>query len=329
MKHLSLNSACTWVAAIFEAHGATPDVAQSVATALVAAERDGLAGHGLTRVTSYVAMLKTGKINGRAVPTITSAKPGVILVDAGCGFAYPAIDVACAALPKIAERNGIAVAAIRRSSHAGAVGHHVERLANDGLVAIIFANTPKAMAPWGGSKPVFGTNPIAFAAPLPGRSPLVIDLALSKVARGNIVAAKQGGAEIPVGWALDAEGQPTTNPAAALDGTMIAMGEAKGTALALMVEVLSAALVGSHLSIDASSFLDETGPPSETGQSIIVFDPSSFGHDHFGASMTRLAAAIEVQPGARLPGQKRLEARAQAAAIGIEISPALIAQFGL
>ena len=126
----------------------------------------------------------------------------------------------------------------------------------------MFVNTPGAMAPWGGSKAVFGTNPVAFACPLPGRAPLVIDLSLSKVARGNIMTAKQRGEKIPEGWALDEDGKPTTDPDAALRGTMVPMGDAKGTALALMVELLAAGLTGANFAAEASSYLDADGAPS-------------------------------------------------------------------
>jgi (2R)-3-sulfolactate dehydrogenase (NADP+) len=328
MTTLSLSEAEAWVARIFVANRVASTPAHAVARALVAAEADGLKGHGLSRVTSYLAMAASGKIDGQALALLTTPKPAVVRVDAASGFAYPAIDLACAALPALAREFGIAFGAVTRSSHAGAVGQYVERLAEQGLVALFFANTPEAMAPWGGQKAVFGTNPIAFAAPLAGRAPLVVDLAVSKVARGNIVAAQLAGRTIPEGWALDVDGQPTTDPAAALAGTMLPMGDAKGAALALMVEVLAAALTGSHLAFEASSFLDAKGPPSETGQSLIVIDPQGLGHGTFGATMTRLAAAIESQPGARLPGQRRLAARAQAAADGITIPPALLEAFG-
>ncbi len=327
MTRLTLDVAQAWVADIFTRSGANPAAAASVARALVYAEADGLGGHGLSRIPSYVAILESGKIDGQATPTLTRPRPGTIMVDAACGFAYPAIDLAIEALPEIARENGIALAGITRSNHAGAAGLHVERLAEQGLVALFFANTPEAIAPWGGKKAVFGTNPIAFAAPLPGRAPLVIDLALSKVARGNIIAAKQKGVAIPEGWALDASGQPTTDADAALKGTMIAMGDAKGAALALMVEVLAAALVGSHLSQEASSFIDAAGPPPETGQLIIAIDPGGLGHGRFGASMTQLAEAIESQPSARLPGQRRIDLRRKAAELGLDIPDALLQRF--
>ncbi len=328
MTRVPLKTVQAWTAGIFERHGATPNVAASVARALIAAEADGLKGHGLARLITYVGMLESGKVDRQASPIARTTKPGIMLVDAACGFAYPAIDLACDALPALARASGIALAGITRSNHAGAVGHHVERLATEGLVAMFLANTPEAIAPWGGTRAVFGTNPIAFAAPLPGRPPIVIDMALSKVARGAIIAAKQAGEDIPEGWALDARGQPTVNAEAALGGTMIAMGDAKGVALALMVEILAAALVGSHLSMEASAFTDADGPPPETGQCMIAIDPGSLGHGRFGASMTQLAAAIETQPGARLPGQRRLAARAEAVTNGIEIPAALIARYG-
>jgi (2R)-3-sulfolactate dehydrogenase (NADP+) len=301
----------------------SPDSAASVARALVAAEADGLKGHGLSRVPIYAVQAKNGKVDGFAVPSVTRAKPGLIAVDAAHGFAYPAIEAAERLLPEMARSQGVAAAAIRRSHHCGAAGHPVERLAYQGLVAIMFMNTPGGMAPWGGSKPVFGTNPLAFACPLPGRAPVVVDLSLSKVARGNVMTAKQRGEKIPEGWALDEHGQPTTDPDAALRGTMVPMGDAKGTALALMVELLAAGLTGANFAAEASSFLDADGPPPGTGQLIVAFDPAAFGGDavkRFGV----LAASIEAQAGARLPGARRLKAREQAKAEGLTISDALM-----
>jgi (2R)-3-sulfolactate dehydrogenase (NADP+) len=297
------------------------DNAVCVARALVAAEADGLTGHGLSRVPSYAAQARIGKVDGLAVPAIERPRPGAAMIDARNGFAYPALDAAVALLPGMARAAGIAGAAIRRSHHCGAAGHPVERLAEQGLVAVMFANTPAAIAPWGGSIPVFGTNPIAFACPLPGRPPVVVDLALSKVARGNILAAKQKGERIPPGWALDAAGQPTTDPDAALAGTMLPVGDAKGTALALMVELLAAGLTGANFAAEASSFLDADGPPPGTGQLIVAFDPAAFGGSvaRFGV----LIASIESQPDARLPGTRRLAARRKAARDGLPVSDAL------
>lgn len=313
-------------AALLRANTSEPN-ARIVARALVAAEADGLKGHGLSRVPSYAAQARVGKVDGHAVPVASQPRPGLLAIDAAHGFAYPALDLVTAQLPAIVRQQGVAASPIRRSHHCGAAGHPVERLAEAGLVAMLFANTPAAIAPHGGSRAVFGTNPIAFACPLPGREPIVVDLALSKVARGNIVAAKGRGEPIPEGWALDPEGRPTTDADAALKGTMLPLGDAKGTALALMVELLAAGLTGATYAADASTFLDTDGGPPGTGQLFVAFDPDGFGPgalERFAA----LAATIEDQPGARLSGSRRLENRRKAAREGLTIADQLLAEVG-
>ena len=305
--------------------GAAPPAADSTARALVGAEADGLKGHGLSRVAPYGAQVRTGKVVGDAVPRVERPRPGLLAVDAAHGFAYPALDLALDALPEMARAQGIAAAGIRRSHHCGAAGRPVETLAEQGCVALLFANTPGAMAPWGGSAAVFGTNPLAFAGPLPGRAPFVVGLALSTVARANIVGAKARGEAIPEGWALDAQGRPTTDAAAALAGTMVPLGDAKGTALALMVEVLAAGLVGARYAAEASSFLDAAGAPPRPGQFLIAGDPTALAPpapERFAV----LAAAIEAQDGARLPGSRRLALRARAAEAGLSVPDAVVAE---
>jgi (2R)-3-sulfolactate dehydrogenase (NADP+) len=299
--------------------------ARCVAQALIAAEADGLKGHGLSRVPTYGAQAESGKVDGFATPRAQRARAGVVQVDAANGFAFPALDLAVCELPAAVRENGIAAAAITRSHHCGAAGHPVERLAERGLVAMLFANTPAAIAPWGGNKALFGTNPLAFACPLPGRAPLVIDIALSKVARGNILAAKQRGEPIPESWALDANGQPTTDPDAALAGTMLPTGDAKGAALALMVELLAAGLVGANYAAEVSSFLDAQGAPPGTGQLILAIDPAAFSANavaRFGV----LAEAVETQAGARLPGARRLQSRRDAAMHGLSVPDTVLAE---
>lgn len=326
MPVLTLSEAENLVVGALTRSKTDPENAKSVARALVAAESEGLKGHGLSRVASYAAQAKVGKVAGFAKPSLAWKRPGVAMIDVANGFAYPAVDLAVAALPQAARKNGIAAAALHRSHHCGAAGHPVEKLAGAGLVALMFANTPGAIAPWGGSKAVFGTNPISFACPLPGKAPIVVDLSLSKVARGNILAAKQKNEPIPEGWALDAAGKPTTDANAALAGTMLPLGDAKGTALALMVELLAAGLTGANYAADASSFLDAKGSPPGTGQLLIVFDPNAFGGggtlEHFAA----LAGSIEGQPGARLPGARRLALREKAKRDGIAVSDSLLAE---
>ena len=326
MATLSLDEAHELVAQALMRCRTSADNAGAVARALVAAEADGLKGHGLARVPSYAAQAKVGKVDGFATPSLARPRPGVIAIDAANGFAYQAIDAAVAALPQSARANGIAAASIRRSHHCGVVGHPVERLAEEGLVALMLANTPAAIAPWGGSRGVFGTNPIAFACPLPERPPIVVDLSLSKVARGNILAAKQRGERIPEGWALDRAGRPTTEPQAALEGTMLPLGDAKGTALALAVELLAAGLTGANFAAEASSFLDAEGPPPGTGQILIAFDADAFAGTGAPARFAALAAAIESQGGAHLPGARRLAARHKAQHEGIAIDDKLLGE---
>lgn len=304
----------------------SPGNADAVARALVVAESDGLKGHGLVRVASYAAQAKIGKVDGFATPISARPAPGAIAIDAAHGFAYPALDMAIAALPEMARTQGIAVASIRNSHHCGAAGHPVEKLAERGLVALLFANTPSAIAPWGGSRGLFGTNPIAFSCPVPDASPIVVDMSLSKGTRGAIFAAKKKGEQIPEGLALDTSGQPTTDPDAALKGTMVPVGEAKGTALALMVELLAAGVTGANFAAEASSFLDADGPPPETGQLIIALDPVAIGGTRSLSRFSDLAEMIGSEPNARLPGARRLASRAAALKDGLKVDAALIAE---
>lgn len=319
MPRLTLAQAHDLVAAAMERNGANAANAASVARALVGAEADGLKGHGLSRVPTYAAQLRARKVDGHAVPAVTRPKPTVLAIDAAHGFAFPALEAAVAALPEVARAEGLAAAAIRRSHHCGAAGQPVEALAQQGLVALLFANAPAAMAPFGGKLPALGTNPIAFACPLPGRAPIVVDLSLSKVARGHVLGAKQRGESIPDDWAFDAQGRPTTDPEAALAGTMAPLGGAKGVALALMVELLAAGLTGARFATEASSLLDDKGDPPGIGQLMIAFDPQAFS-DGAPERFAVLASAIEAQEGARLPGSRRVALRRAAETDGVEIS---------
>lgn len=297
-----------------------------VARALAKAEVDGQKGHGLSRVPSYCIQAKASKVDGHATPAARRARPGVLMVDVAHGFSYPAIELALAELPAMAREAGIATAAFQRSHHCGVAGHPVERLAEQGLVALYVGNGPKAMAAWGGKRSLFGTNPLSFAAPISGRPPLVIDMATSQVARGRILTAAQKGEPIPEGWAFDADGKPTTDAKAAMAGTLAPLGGAKGAALALMIEVLAGALVGSHLSFEASSFFDDKGGPPSVGQVLIAIDPAGFaGAETFAGRIGDIVAAIEGD-GARLPGTKRLTLRAKAAKSGVDVDAKLLAE---
>lgn len=298
--------------------------AEAVARALIGAELTGQSGHGLRRLPAYAAQALSGKVDGWAEPVARQTRPATLAIDAGHGFAYPALELAVARLPSLARTQGIAVAGIARSHHAGVGGLAVEALAAEGMAALMFVNAPAAIAPWGGAQALYGTDPIAFAAPVTGSDPLVIDLSVSRVARGRIMAAAQQGTAIPEGWALDAAGQPTTDAAAALVGTMIPMGEAKGAALALMVEILSAGLTGANYAFEATSFFDGEGAPPGTGQMLIAIDPAAFGVDGLGR-IAEIAAAVEGVADARLPGRRRQALRRQFLTEGIVIDADVMA----
>jgi (2R)-3-sulfolactate dehydrogenase (NADP+) len=313
--------------AALAAAGTSAENAQDVARALVAAEADGQAGHGLSRVPAYADQAKAGKVDGKAEPLLIDRGPTALLVDAADGFAYPAIARGLPRVGGMARSAGIAAMAVTRSHHFGMAGFHVEQPASRGLIALAFGNSPAAIAPWGGKRALFGTNPIAFACPRRrGAPPLVIDLSLSKVARGKIMVAAQKGEPIPEGWANDADGKPTRDAKAALGGTMIPMGDAKGAALVLMVEILAAALTGANFGFEASSFFDDKGGPPCVGQFFVIINPERFAGDGFGERVEALCQAMLSEQGTRIPGERRLALRAKAAEQGIDIPDALHAE---
>ena len=318
---LTPDAARTLVIEVFSRAGMPADLAEPAARALVDAECDGLASHGLARVPFYAAQMRTGKVVATARPKV-ERDGAVIRVDAGHGLAFAAIEAGAAAARDVVREQGVAVVAIGHSHHFGVAAQAVEPFARAGLIALAFANSPAAMAPWGGKKALYGTNPIAFACPRAGAEPLVIDLSLSQVARGKVMLAQKAGKPIPEGWALDAEGDPTTDAAAAMAGSMVPMGGAKGAALALMVELLTAGLTGSSYAYEASSLFDDKGPPPDLAHLILVLDPARFAGD-FAARAETMFAAIEAEEWARLPGARRLAERASRAT-SIEIAPDLL-----
>jgi (2R)-3-sulfolactate dehydrogenase (NADP+) len=241
-------------------------------------------------------------------------------------LAYAALALAEQEAAWRARGHGIAFVGVTNSHHSGAMGLPVRRLAEQGLVALAFTNSPAAMPVPGGRRPLMGTNPIAAAFPRRAAPPLVIDMALSEVARGKIMVAAKEGRPIPEGWALDAEGRPTTDPKAALSGAMLAMGGSKGALLALIVELLCCALTGAAFGFEADSFFQDEGNRPRLGQALLVIDPGALaGADGFAARIETLIAAMLADEGVRLPGAKREAQSTRAAADGLEVPDALIA----
>lgn len=322
---LSLDAAQSLVVGALFRSGVHADNAASVARALVSAEAAGQGGHGLRRVPAYSAQAKAGKVDGRAQPRAVRPRPSVLAIDAMNGFAYPALDLAVAELPAIAKAQGIAIASIYRSHHAGVMGLTVERFAEQGLAAMMFANAPASIAPWGGKKALYGTNPIAFSVPIADGDPITVDLAISKVARGKIMAARQKGEAIPDDWAFDLDGNPTTDAEVAMTGMMAPLGGAKGAALAMMVEILSAGITGANYAFEASSLFDDKGPPVALGQTIIAIDPLATGGNGVFERLALLADEIGAQEGVRIPGRRGQGLSRTAEAEGIEIEEDVIA----
>ncbi len=320
---LSLSDATQLLTDAFATQGVPAKAAASTARALVAAQAEGQAGHGFSRLGDYVAQIQTGKLPHDAAITVTERGPASIHVDAGCGLAYPALEAALeAGLPR-ALSQGICVMAVGNTHHCGALSVQVSKIADAGLIGLMVANTPKAIAPFGGSQAVYGTNPIAFATPRASGEPLVIDLSLSRVARGKVMNANKIGQPIPEGWAMDADGQPTTDPEAALQGTMVPIGGAKGTALALMVELLAAAFTGSAFSGEAGSFFTPEGAPPRVGQTIIAIRPDAAD---YAERVNALLGEIAGMEGVRLPGARRSAAMAKAQADGLDVPTIFVDQ---
>ncbi|HMB47891.1 MAG TPA: Ldh family oxidoreductase, partial [Afifellaceae bacterium] len=295
--------------AALEGAGTSVANAAPLARAVAAAERDGIASHGLLYVPVYVKHVQCGKVDGQAEPRMEHPRPATILVDAATGFAHSAISLGFEALIPAAREFDIAALAIRNSYNCGVLGYHTERLASKGIVGLGFTNAPASIAPAGGTKPVIGTNPFSLATPDgKGGASILIDQSASVVAKSEVIKRAREGYALEDGWALDAEGNPTTDPDAALKGTMAPSGGYKGVGTGLLTEVMAAALAGATLGVDASPFSGTAGGPPKTGQFFIAIDPAAPSGGVFSSRMDGLIAAIGDQPGARIPGSRRLAA---------------------
>ena len=309
--------------------GASVTTADCTAHALVLAESQGLGSHGLSRVGQYSTHLRNGRANGAALPQVLRRKGGALVIDAQEGLAFPACELAVQEAVNAAQTHGVAIAGVVRSHHCGVVVDHLRAAAEAGMVAIGFANSPAAMPAAGGKHPIFGTNPVAAIFPRRGAAPLMIDLSLSEVARGKLMVAAKEGRAIPAGWALDADGQPTTDAKAGLAGSMLPLGAAtspKGAMLALVVELLVTAVIGAQFGFEASSFFVDEGNRPGIGQAFIVIDPGALaGREHFLDRIELLVAEMLRDDGVRLPGARREALRLRALVDGVEVPDALLA----
>lgn len=322
---LSLDEVRALTAAALMASGADQANADAVADVVTRAERDGCASHGVFRVPGYCSALKAGAAKGDAKPTVERRAPGVVFVDGDHGLAPLPMALGRPELVKAARENGIASMAIRDSAHFAALWPDVEPLAEQGLLAISFVNSRAFVAPAGGTKPIFGTNPMSFACPRAnGHAPMVWDQASSAAARGEIMIAARDGHSVPEGFGLGPDGQPTTDPNQVLAGVQLAFGGYKGAAIALMVEILAAGLSGGELSFEADEQYTGHGGPTHNGHLVIAMDPVKFGADNFLARVESLFERILADGDARLPGDRRLANRARIPSEGAVLPKPLV-----
>jgi len=308
------------------AHGLSQAQAGAIADTITAAERDECKSHGLFRVPFYIKALQNPNINPQAEPEISPLAPAVLHVDAKFGFAPLALQMSRESLIQMARIQGIAALCINNAYHIAALWPETEALAEQGLVAFAFTASMSTVAPAGGSSPLYGTNPMAFAWPRAGRPPLVFDQASSVTARGELQLHLRDGKPIPRGWAIDSEGRPTSDPEKGLAGAQLPFGGHKGAAIALMVELLAGALVGDVFSFEAQARDTGTGAPCG-GEFIMAIDPARCvpGGDKQAQldHAETLFARILAQDGTRLPSDRRFAARQRTPEQGISIPQSL------
>jgi len=286
--------------------GARADVAASVARAIRMAEATGNLICGLYYLESYCTQLQTGRVDGRATPRVTRPRSATVQVDAAKGFAQPAFDAGLPDVLNAVAATGIASLSIHHSHTCTSLGFFTEQLARAGMIGIGFTNAPACVAPPGGARPVLGTNPIAMAIPDgAGGVAFQFDQSTSATAIGKVRVAASKGEPIPEGWAVDGTGRPTTDAKAVLEGSLLSSGGYKGYGFGLMAEMLAAGLTGSLLSVEAPALKAPEGPPHDLGQFYIVIDPGAY-EGSLAARIEVLAAAVESQDGARLPGRGRV-----------------------
>ena len=310
-----------------ERAGANSKMAEAAARHLVRAEEQGLPTHGMSRVPFYCGMLRKGRADGAAQPSMVADRAATCLIDNRDGLPYVSAQWAVEEVIQRARRNGIGFAGIRNSAHVGVLGIHLLPIAEAGLVGFAFTNSPAAIPAWGGKKALFGTNPVAAAFPRKNQPPLIIDLAMTTVVRGKIMMAMKRGERIPEGWALDRNGKPTTDPKEAIEhGSLFPIGGAKGAMLALMFELVCAALTGSAIGPEADSFFSDEGNRPRIGQAFIAVDPGGLaGLNKYFERTEAVVATMLADPEVRLPGARRFASEASAKK-GLEVPDELIAQ---
>lgn len=299
--------------------------AAPVADRMVSCERDAVKGHGLLRLDGFVTSLRLGWADGKAEPKLISETPSLLCVDAGSGFVQVVLNRFRDRLTARTRDTGIAVLQIRNSHHFSALWPDLEPFAAEGFVAYACVNSKKRMAAWSGGHAVLGTNAMAFAVPRRNALPMIWDQSSSVMSQGDILHAVRRGDEIPIGVGVDGDGEPTTDPAAILEGgALLPFGGPKGASLAVMVEILAAGLSGGEFGFqDASP--GQTATTSRGGYFLLLIDPSKSTPD-FLERMELLYAALAKAGSERLPGERRYAARKVSMKEGVWLEAAMFAK---
>ncbi len=319
---ISLEALTTRIEAIFRNAGLSPGQAAAIAPVIAAGERDGAKAHGIYRIEGCLRTIKAGKVDGSAVPELVDDGSAVVRVDAGGGFSCAALEVGAPALAGRARELGLAALVINDAAHFSALWYEVEMLTELGIAALAMCPSYSAVSPAGGREPLLGTNPISFGWPRPSGPPYVFDFATSVAARGEIELHRRAGTSLPQGWAVDARGEPTVDPEAALAGAMLPFGGHKGSAISTMIELLAGSLIGDRSSREALDVLGTTTLIPTHGELILALDPVRMSAGRPGDPLQHaeiLFSAILGQ-GARLPSQRRYLARERTLASGIVLS---------
>ncbi len=288
------------------ANGCDDETATILADLIMKAERDGSLSHGLFRLPAYVSGLKSGKINGKARPDVKKISPSVIKVLGNNCLAPIVLNKGIPELVKAAKENGVAVLAITNSHHMAAMWPETEMVAEQGLVAFACTSYKPAVAPAGATKPLFGTNPISFAWPRPGKTPVVYDMATASMAMGEIQVAKREGHKVPLGTGLNKEGKETTDPAEIADGgVLLPFGGYKGSGIAMMVELLAGALVGDNFSYETAAKDNKDGGPPSGGEFVLAISPDKLSGNNWDKHSDEFFNKMKSMDGVRLPGERR------------------------
>jgi len=303
---LSLNKILELAKKTLLANGCDDETASILAELIMKAERDGSLSHGLFRLPAYVSGLKSGKINGKGRPEVKKISASVIKVLGNNCLAPMVLSKGLPELIKAAKENGIAVLAIKNSHHMAAMWHETEIVAEAGLVAFACTSYKPAVAPAGAIKPLFGTNPISFAWPRPGKTPVVFDMATASMAMGEVQVAKREGHKVPLGTGLTKEGKDTTNPAEITDGgALLPFGGYKGSGIAMMVELLAGALVGDNFSYETAAKDNNDGGPPSGGEFILAISPEKLSGNNWNQHSNEFFEKMKSIGEVRLPGERR------------------------